>query len=159
MEDSSRKKRIDSAARMIKASPQTIYQAFTDPKAWVSWLPPEGMSGQIDTFDAREGGTYRMVLTYIGTDHANLGKSSAGTDIVQGKFLALVPNKKIVQCFEFESEDPAYGGQMRMTWTLTALAEGTEVAVVCEDVPEGIRQEDHEAGLRSTLENLAVFTE
>ncbi|SEM74235.1 Activator of Hsp90 ATPase homolog 1-like protein [Paenibacillus sp. cl141a] len=159
MADSSGKKRIDSAARMIKASPQTIYQAFTDPKTWVSWLPPEGMSGQIDTFDAREGGTYRMVLTYIGTDHANLGKSLAGTDIVQGKFLALVPNKKIVQCFEFESDDPVYGGQMRMTWTLTALAEGTEVAVDCEDVPEGIRQEDHEAGLRSTLENLAVFTE
>ncbi|WP_339269276.1 SRPBCC family protein [Paenibacillus sp. FSL W8-0187] len=159
MGDSSSKKRIDSASRMIKASPQTIYQAFTDPKAWVSWLPPEGMSGQIDTFDACEGGTYRMVLTYNGTDQVNLGKSSEGTDIVQGKFLALVPNKKIVQCFEFESEDPAYGGLMTMTWTLTALAEGTDVTIVCEDVPEGIRQEDHEEGLNSTLENLAVFTE
>jgi hypothetical protein len=48
---------------------------------------------------------------------------------------------------------------MTMTWTLTALAEGTDVTIVCEDVPEGIRQEDHEEGLDDTLENLAVFTE
>lgn len=100
-----------------------------------------------------------MVLNYIGSDHVNLGKSSEGTDIVQGTFLALVPNKKIVQCFEFESDDPAYGGSMTMTWTLTALAEGTEVTIVCENVPEGIRQEDHEEGLNSSLHNLAVFTE
>ncbi|WP_268741775.1 SRPBCC domain-containing protein [Paenibacillus vortex] len=48
---------------------------------------------------------------------------------------------------------------MTMTWTLTALAEGTEVTIVCENVPEGIRQEDHEEGLNSSLHNLAVFTE
>ncbi|OMF70530.1 SRPBCC family protein [Paenibacillus glucanolyticus] len=159
MTDSSSKKRTDSASRLIKASPKAIYQAFTDPRAWVSWLPPEGMSGQIDSFDAREGGSYRMILNYIGSDHVNLGKSSEGTDIVQGTFLVLVPNKKIVQCFEFESDDPAYGGSMTMTWTLTALAEGTEVTIVCENVPEGIRQEDHEEGLNSSLHNLAVFTE
>ncbi|GAB6928089.1 SRPBCC family protein [Paenibacillus sp. JCM 10914] len=159
MENTSSKKRIDSASRVIMATPRTIYQAFINSEALASWLPPEGMSGQIDTFDAREGGNYRMTLTYIGADQISAGKSSENTDVVQGKFLTLVPDERVVQLIEFESEDPAYAGLMTMTWTLTSLPEGTDVTVVCENVPEGIRQEDHEEGLNSTLENLASFKE
>ena len=48
---------------------------------------------------------------------------------------------------------------MKMTWTLTRVPGGTEASIRGENVPEGIRREDHEAGFRSTLENLAAFTE
>jgi hypothetical protein len=33
------------------------------------------------------------------------------------------------------------------------------IAIRCENVPEGIRKEDHDAGLKSSLDNLAAFTE
>ncbi len=46
-----------------------------------------------------------------------------------------------------------------MTWSLAARPGGTEVTIRCEDVPEGIRKEDHDAGLGSTLSNLAAFVE
>jgi Activator of Hsp90 ATPase homolog 1-like protein len=46
-----------------------------------------------------------------------------------------------------------------MTWTLTEVPGGTDVAIRCENVPAGIGPEDHEAGFRSTLENLAAFIE
>jgi uncharacterized protein YndB with AHSA1/START domain len=153
------KKRTDSASRVIMASPRTIYKAFIEPENLVSWLPPKGMKGHIYAFDARDGGSYRMSLTYVGTDHSTLGKTSEHEDVVQGKFLKLVPNEQIVQLFEFESGDPAFAGAMTMTWTLTAVPGGTEVTIVCENVPEGILQEDHNEGMRSTLENLAAFTE
>lgn len=152
-------RRTDTASRVIKASPQTIYRAFVDPEAWVSWLPPEGMQGHMYEFDARNGGAYRMSLTYVGTDHATPGKTSEHADIVQGKFLKLVPDEQIVQAVEFESDDPAFAGTMTMTWTLAAVPQGTEVTIVCEHVPEGIRQEDHDLGLRSSLENLAAYAE
>ncbi|MFS0647344.1 hypothetical protein [Siminovitchia sp. 179-K 8D1 HS] len=45
--------RIRTASRIIKAKPQAVYQAFMDPKALVTWLPPIGMEGRIDAFDAR----------------------------------------------------------------------------------------------------------
>jgi hypothetical protein len=48
---------------------------------------------------------------------------------------------------------------MNMTWTFTAVAGGTNVTVRAEDVPAGIRPEDHKAGFKSTLENLAAFVE
>lgn len=158
MVNSSNNKRTDSASRMIKASPQTIYQAFLNPEALVSWLPPKGMSGHIDLFDPREGGTYRVTLTYE-MDNSTPGKTSENTDVAQGRFLELVPDKRIVQSVKFDSEDPAFSGEMTQKWLLESISEGTKVTIVCENVPEGIRKEDHDTGLRSTLENLAIFTE
>jgi uncharacterized protein YndB with AHSA1/START domain len=114
-----------------------------DPEAMVSWLSPKGMKGHIDEFDAREGELFRMTLTYVGTDHSTIGKTSEHTDVVQGRFLELVPDERMTQLVEFESEDPAFAGEMIMTWALAVVPEGTKVAIVCENVPEGIRQEDH----------------
>jgi uncharacterized protein YndB with AHSA1/START domain len=71
----------------------------------------------------------------------------------------LVPDERIVQLVEFESADPAFAGTMKMTWTLTPVPGGTEVAICCENVPEGVREEDHAAGMKSTLANLAAFVE
>jgi uncharacterized protein YndB with AHSA1/START domain len=155
---SDRSDRVDSASRIIDASPQRIYQAFMDPTAVVSWLPPKGMKARIDAYDPHQGGTYRMTLAYDEPEHSAPGKTSKHEDVVRGRFLELVPNQRIVQSVEFESEDPAFAGEMKMTWTLTAVPGGTEVSIRCENVPEGIRPEDHQAGFRSTLENLAAFT-
>ncbi|GAB3805913.1 SRPBCC family protein [Virgibacillus kimchii] len=151
-------KRTDTASRVIMASPQTIYQAFVNPEALISWLPPKGMSGHIDTFDPREGGTYRLTLTYE-MDLSSPGKTSVNTDVTQGKFLELIPGKRIVQTVKFDSEDPAFSGEMIQKWLLEAVSEGTNVTIICNNVPERIRKEDHDTGLRSTLENLAAFTE
>ncbi|WCK56806.1 SRPBCC family protein [Aneurinibacillus sp. Ricciae_BoGa-3] len=159
MTNASSKKRTDSASRVIKASPHNIYKAFVDPEALVSWLPPKGMKGHILEFDARTGGAYRMSLTYLETSHSTQGKTSEHTDVVKGKFLELTPEERIVQIVEFQSDDPAFAGEMIMTWTLAAVPEGTTVTIVCENVPEGIRKEDHDVGLRSSLENLADYIE
>lgn len=151
--------RVDSASRLIKASPRSIYQAYMDPDALISWLPPAGMTARIDAFDPREGGAYRMALIYNQPDHTAPGKTSEHSDVVRGRFLELIPDERIVQLVAFESTDPAFAGEMTMTWILTAVPGGTNVVILCENVPEGIRPDDHAVGLRSTLENLAAFTE
>lgn len=98
-----------------------------------------------------------MTLTYRDAGHA--GKTSENSDTVEGKFLELVPNEKIVQEVEFQSDDAAFAGTMTMTWSIAAVPGGSEVTIRCENVPEGIRKEDHDAGLKSSLDNLAAFTE
>lgn len=158
MKMNDKSKRTDTASRIIKAPPQAVYRAFMDPESLIAWLPPKGMEGRIDVFNAREGGIYRMTLIYIGSDHP-VGKSSDNSDVSQGEFLELVPGKRIVQRIVFESEDPAFAGAMIMTWNLDEVPGGTKVTIVCENVPEGIRQEDHEVGMSSTLANLAAFLE
>jgi uncharacterized protein YndB with AHSA1/START domain len=84
--DASGGRRTDSATRVIAASPQAIYQAFLDPEAWVKWLPPEGMTGQIYEFEPRPGGVYRMALTYSKGDRQPRGKTAENTDVVEGVF-------------------------------------------------------------------------
>ncbi|WP_426251808.1 hypothetical protein [Paenibacillus pabuli] len=48
----------------------------------IEWLPPEGMIGHMDEFNAREGEAFRMTLTYLDTNHST-GKTSEDTDILQ----------------------------------------------------------------------------
>ena len=149
--------RTDRASRLIKAPVAKVYGAFVDAAALVRWLPPEGMTGAMLAFDAAPGGGYRMALSY---DDAEVpGKSSEHGDVVEVRFLALVPNTKIVQSAEFESEDPAFAGTMVMTWTFEAAGADTRVAIECENVPQGITRRDHELGLKSSLKNLAGFVE
>lgn len=152
-------KRTDSASRAIHASPEAIYRAFMDPEALVAWLPPAGMKARLFSFDPHPGGGYRMALSYEETDHPAHGKTSEHADVVEARFRELVPNERIVQVVAFESDDPAFAGEMTMTWSLAAMADGTMTTILCENVPVGISKEDHDAGLRSTLNNLAAFVE
>ena len=147
---------IDRAQRHIKATAERIYRALTDRDQLAQWLPPEGARGIIDAFEPRPGGAFRMTLVF---EAEGIGKSSSTTDVVKGAFIELVPNRRVRQRFEFTSEDPAFAGAMVMTWTLTPENDGTEVAITAENVPSGITPEDHEAGMTSSLANLARCVE
>lgn len=150
--------RTDEASRIIRASKASIYHALLDPDARLVWLPPDGMTGRIETFEPRAGGRYRMVLTYEDPGR-NAGKSARDSDVVEARFVELVPNERVVESIDFESEDPAFAGTMTLTWSLKSVDGGTEVRVTAANVPEGISAEDHEAGMKSSLENLARFVE
>lgn len=150
--------RTDSASRMIAASPDRVYSALVNPEALTAWLPPDGMSGRFERFDARPGGSYRLVLTYADAGTAR-GKATADSDVVEAGFVELVPGVRLVQAVDFVSEDPAYAGTMTMTWELTPVDGGTRVAVRADDVPAGISAEDHAAGLNSSLANLSMYLE
>jgi uncharacterized protein YndB with AHSA1/START domain len=151
--------RTDTASRIIKATPQRIYDAFLDPNSVASWRPPKGMTARIYAFEAREGGRYRMAFLYKDAKHQTRGKTSEHADVFDGRFVKLEPGKRIVEEVKFESEDPGFADAMRITTTLTSVLDGTEVRSVCENVPPSIKPEDHQAGMASTLENLAAFVE
>jgi uncharacterized protein YndB with AHSA1/START domain len=150
--------RTDSAARLIAASPDRVYEALVEPEALLTWLPPDGMSGRFDHFDARPGGSYRLVLTYTDASAAR-GKATRDSDVVDARFVDLVPGARVVQAVEFLSDDPANAGTMIMTWELAAADGGTRVDIRAENVPAGISAEDHAAGLASSLANLAGHLE
>jgi len=118
------------------------------------WLPPAGMRGAFERFDLREGGSYRLVLTYLDTEDGQ-GKSSSDSDVVDVRILQLIPSERIVQEIDFESDDPAFQGTMQMEWNLLEHEEGTRVEIIARNVPAGIRARDHAEGIMSSLVNLA----
>ena len=150
--------RVDTASRLIRASALTIYRAFATADAMNTWLPPQGMTGTMLAFTFREGGGYRMRLTYDEPQHTP-GKTSVDADEVEVRFAKVVPHERIEQAVTFESDDPAFSGEMRIAWIPEPIQHGIRVTVRCEDVPVGIGADDHQAALESTLDNLAAFAE
>jgi uncharacterized protein YndB with AHSA1/START domain len=149
--------RTDRASMEIDAPADRIYASFADPSQLMQWLPPDTMTGHALEYDFREGGRYRIALTYGDEAPTGLGKTTERTDVSTGRFVALEPGRRIVQAGEFDSDDDTFTGEMVVTWSFEPTATGTKVTITAENVPSGISREDHAAGLRSSLDNLARF--
>lgn len=150
--------RTDTASRLVAAPADRVYAALVDADALAAWLPPAGMSGRFERFDARPGGSYRMVLTYADAS-ATPGKSADGSDVVEARYVEMDPGARVVQEVDFVSDDPRFSGTMRMTWQVTATGRGTRVDIRADGVPEGISAGDHATGMASSLANLAAYLE
>lgn len=157
--------RTDTASRVVHVERARVFAALVDARALTRWLPPAGMTARFERFDARPGGSYRLVLTY--DDAGGQGKATADSDVVEAHFLDILADLRVVQAVDFVSDDPAFAGTMTMTWELSDDPDGmgrtggpaTRVVVRADDVPPGISAEDHAEGLESTLANLAAYLE
>ena len=148
--------RTDTASRVVQAPLSQVFTALIDPNALVAWLPPQGMTGRFERFEARAGGTYRMILTYD-VPPAGGGKTDGNSDVVEARFVEIVPDDRVVQAVDFTSDDPSFSGTMTMTWSVSTVADGTRVDLRADDVPVGISAEDHKEGMESSLANLAAY--
>ena len=146
-------------SKFIKATPEALYRAFTDPAAITLWLAPGDMTGEVHRFDARVGGGYQMSLYYPSSEKTSRGKTSEREDRYTARFVELTPPRGIVEAITFDSVDPAFLGEMIMVVTLEAEDGGTRVSILFKDIPSGIRSEDNDAGTRSSLEKLARYVE
>ena len=143
--------------RHVNAPREAVYRAFIDAHAVATWMVPDGMSSQVHEFDAREGGAFRISLTYDAPNAT--GKTTAHTDTYHGHFVKLVPNALVVEVMEFETADPLMQGEMTVTYTLSDADGGTDIAAVHEGVPPGVSPADNETGWRMSLGKLAAFLE
>ena len=114
------------------------------------------MTGRFERFDARPGGSYRMVLTYSDASGAP-GKATADSAIVEARFVDIVPGERVMQAVDFVSDDPAYAGTMTMTWLITAAGAGTRVDIVAEAVRTASPRRTTPRGSATTLSNLATY--
>ena len=146
-------------AKLIKAPPDALYRAFTDPAALAVWQAPGDMTGTVHSFDLRVGGGYQMSLYYPASDTTARGKTAAREDRFTARFVELTPPRKIVEAITFDSGDAAFSGEMIMVVTLDAADGGTLVTIAFQDIPQGIRPADNEAGTQESLEKLARYVE
>jgi uncharacterized protein YndB with AHSA1/START domain len=115
------------------------------------------MSSRVHAFDAREGGAFRISLTYDAPSGS--GKTTPHTDTYHGHSVKLVPNEKVIEVVEFETIDPAMRGEMTITTTLADADGGTGLLAVHEGLPPGLSPTDNETGWRMALEKLAALVE
>ena len=115
------------------------------------------MTSHVHAFDAREGGSFRVSLTY--DEPSGTGKTTGHTDTYHGRFVKLVTNEQVVEVVEFETTDPALSGEMTITITLADADGGTDVRAVHDGLPRGVPPADNEAGWREALAKLAALVE
>ncbi|MEU0572154.1 SRPBCC domain-containing protein [Nonomuraea sp. NPDC005983] len=144
-------------SQYVNAPRPAVYQALVDADAIAKWRVPTGMSSHVHEFDAREGGSFRISLSYDTPGPA--GKSASHTDTYHGHFAELVPDERVVEVLEFEAVDPALRGTMTMTTTLTDAGGGTEVVVAHDGIPDAVPAADNETGTRMALASLAALVE
>jgi uncharacterized protein YndB with AHSA1/START domain len=143
--------------RRVNAPRARVYRALIDGDAVRAWMVPTGMTSHVHAFDAREGGAFRISLTYDAPTAT--GKTTAHTDTYHGHFVTLVPDQQVVEVMEFETENPAMQGEMRVTFTLADVDDGTEIVAVHDGVPAGVNPADNEYGWKMSLGKLAALVE
>jgi uncharacterized protein YndB with AHSA1/START domain len=145
-------------SRHINAPRANIYRALLDARAIAIWMVPDGMTSEVHTFEAREGGLFRISLTY---DSAQaIGKTTGHTDTYHGRFIKLLPHEQVVEMMEFETDDPAMRGEMTVTFMLADARDGgTHVLGLHDNLPSGVALADNATGWRMAFDKLAALVE
>jgi uncharacterized protein YndB with AHSA1/START domain len=137
-----------SLHRVLKAAPEKVYHAFTNPNAFSSWLPPYGFICLVQHSEVRVGGTYKMSFTNFSTG----SEQSFG-----GKYLEIEPNKFLKYTDKFD--DPNLPGEMITSIWLNKVSVGTELKIVQEGIPLAIPVEMCYLGWQESLEKLKKLVE
>jgi uncharacterized protein YndB with AHSA1/START domain len=137
-----------SLHRVIKASPEKVYRAFTESLAIASWLPPYGFLCSVHEMDVRVGGGYKMSFTNFTTGHSH----SFG-----GKYLEIKPNEYLKYTDKFD--DPNLPGEMTTTITIKKVIGGTDLTAEQVGIPSQIPAEMCYLGWQESLDKLVRLVE
>jgi uncharacterized protein YndB with AHSA1/START domain len=137
-----------SLHRVIKASPEKVFRAFTETNALAAWLPPYGFLCTVQELNPNVGGTYKMTFHNFSTGNGH----SFG-----GKYIEIKPNEFIKYTDQFD--DPKLPGEMSTSVWLQKVLVGTELKVLQEGIPSVIPAEMCYLGWQESLEKLIKLVE
>ena len=130
--------------RSIRASPERIFDAWTQPRHLKQWWGPESVECIDAEVDLRVGGRYRIANQF-----------PDGTILwINGMFEAIERPYKLVYTWRVgDAEAPAE----RVTVTFEARGEETEVVVAHERIPTEAARVMHERGWVGCLDGLVDY--
>ncbi len=137
-----------SLHRVIKASPEKVYRAFTTPKAMEAWIPPYGFLCTVHSMETKVGGTYKMSFTNF---------TSGNSHSFGGEYLELIPNEFLKYTDRFD--DPNLPGEMITTVWLKKVMGGTDLKVTQEGIPDIIPVDMCYLGWQDSLDKLIRLVE
>lgn len=137
-----------SLHRVLKAAPEKVFRAFTEPAAIASWLPPYGFLCTVHQMDVTVGGSFRMSFHNFSTGNGH----SFG-----GNYLDIKPAEFLKYTNKFD--DPNLPGEMTTSVWLRKVSVGTEIKILQQDIPPVIPAEMCYLGWQESLEKLAKLVE
>ena len=134
--------------RVLTASPEKIFRAFSDATAFSSWIPPYGFLCTTHQLDFRVGGNYKMTFTNFSTGNGH----SFG-----GEFLEIKPGEFLKYTDKFD--DPNLPGEMITSVWFKKVLCGTDLTITQEGIPSAIPVEMCYLGWQESLDKLKKLVE
>jgi uncharacterized protein YndB with AHSA1/START domain len=132
--------------RTLKAPPERVFRAWTEPEHLARWFGPAGFTCPLHEIDARPGGAYRIVM-----------RSPEGSlHTVTGIYTAVEPPRRLAFTWGWE-HDGERGHESAVEVALSAHPEGTEL-VLTHRRHESVEARDrHAEGWASCLGKLEAY--
>lgn len=130
--------------RTYSASPERVYEAWTDPKLAQQFLCPAGMTAPEVQMDVRTGGKFRIVMML----------PSGEPYVAYGVYRDVQPNKRLSMTWQWEEENPADEHESLLTIEFNAHGSGTELILTHEKLASVESRESHAHGWNSIVEKL-----
>lgn len=138
-----------SLHRVLKASPEKVFRAFTDANAMAAWLPPYGYLCQVHSLDPKAGGKYRMTFFNFTTGNGH----SFG-----GEYLEVKKNEFLKYNDRFD--DPNMPGEMITTVSFEPATGGfCSLKVKQDGIPAMIPADMCYLGWQDSLDKLMRLVE
>ncbi|NIR45810.1 MAG: SRPBCC domain-containing protein [Gemmatimonadetes bacterium] len=130
--------------RVIKADPDTVFDAWTQPKHMKRWSCPEGLNVADVEVDLKVGGRFRIAM-----------KTPEGdTHTAHGVYKAIERPERLVYTWAWEEQEESGIGETLVTVEFNDLGGSTEVVLKHEGFPSTEARADHEKGWASCLDRL-----
>jgi len=146
------KPEADSAPRMetlvvrrtIRASPECLFAAWTEPDQLRAWWGPEGVVCIAAEIDLRRGGRYRI------------GNQLPDQRVlwIVGEFEAVEPPRRLVYTWKVDGISET---EERVTVQFEPQGAATEVVVTHERIPSRELRDQHQQGWQGCLSGLANY--
>lgn len=128
--------------RRLKASPTTVYAAWTDPKVMAQWFGPNHTHIVSAQTDVRVGGKFRVVMreTESGEIHD-----------VSGVYREVEPDRKLVFSWAWITTPER---ESLVTVSLQPISEGVELTLLHEQFFDEDARDSHNGGWTGSLDRL-----
>ncbi len=134
--------------RVLAATPEKVFRAFSSADAMAAWLPPYGFVCKVHEMDFTTGGQFNMSFTNFTTGNSH----SFG-----GKYLEVIKDQFLKYTDTFD--DPNLPGEMITTVQLHEVSCGTELTITQEGIPDAIPAEMCYLGWQESLEKMKKLVE
>lgn len=132
--------------RMIRATPEVLFAAWTQPSQLIKWWGPAGVDCVDAQVDLRVGGAYRIANRF----------PDGRVVWISGEFELIQPPHSLVYTWQLE---PNANSPERVTVRFEARGDATEVVIQHERIADPEARRGHELGWIGCLDGLAEYAQ
>lgn len=136
--------------RRLAAPPGRVFDAWTDPALVAQWFGPQRTHVDQAELDLRVGGEFRIAL--VEDDEVRTGKGTK--HVACGRYLAIEAPKLLKFSWWWASSAERVS---QVTVTLRAIAGGTELTLLHEQLPDIATAARHTRGWTEALDRLVAL--